>query len=116
MTLFTNVHSLPFGVIDNVLAFVPPWNTKAVGLGRHITAQLLLDANKNDQLSLVYLRKKFVQECLRKNEIYNSLAPSVTGSSVYGDDEAPMKIRRTKITVGEKIRMKAKYHKNTDKV
>ena len=53
-----NVRSLPVGVLGNVLTFIP----------RNDTAQLLVDANNNDTLSLLYLRKKNVIDGPYKTE------------------------------------------------
>lgn len=108
MTSIAQVHSLPFDVIGHVLNFIPPWKTDIIGTKRHDVANILLHAHKNDKLCLVYLRKINFRQGRYNTEVYNSLAPSVTGTNVYGDDDAPMQIQRTKISIGEKLRMKVK--------
>ena len=101
-----NVRSLPVGVLGNVLTFIP----------RNDTAQAIVDANNNDKLSLVYLRKSKVIDSPYKNELYSTLSPSVTGSNSYGDDDSMFQILRDSIPVGEKIRLRHRantlyYHK-----
>jgi len=88
---------LPPGVIGNVLTFIP----------RNETAQLMVDANKENKLVLKYLRKYKVEEGVYKDELFSTLAPSVTGSNMYGDEDSSMKITRSNISVGEKIRARS---------
>ncbi len=103
-SIIEQTRELPPGVIGNVLTFIP----------RNDTAQLLMNANNNDELTLTYLRKYKVfegDEIFRtqkkyKEELYSKLAPSKTGSNLYGDEDSPMKIYRSKISVGEKLKMK----------
>ena len=77
-----------------VLAFIP----------RNETAQLMVDANKKGKLVLKYLRKYKVEEGVYKDELFSTLAPSVTGTNMYGDEDSSMKIIRSNISIGEKIR------------
>ena len=93
---------LPPGVIGNVLKYIP----------RNETAQLMMDAHKQDKLVLKYLRKYKVEEGHYKDDLYSTLAPSVTGSNMYGDDGSTMKIVRSSISVGEKIRMRTEALRN----
>ena len=103
-SIIEQTRELPPGVIGNVLTFIP----------RNDTAQLLMNANNNDELTLTYLRKYKVfegDEIFRtqknyKEELYSKLAPSKTGSNLYGDEDSQMKIYRSKISVGEKLKMK----------
>ena len=91
------VQNLPTGVIGHVLTFIP----------RNDTAQLLMDAFEQDKLTLRYVRKFQIENKKYLEVLYNDLAPSILGTNVFGDDDAPMKIIRTKISMGEKIRMRA---------
>ena len=97
-SIVEQTRALPTGVIGNVLTFIP----------RNETAQLMMDASANDKLVLTYLRKYKVEEGDYKDELYGTLAPSVIASNMYGDDESTMKIIRTRISIGEKLRMKEK--------
>ena len=90
------IHSLPTGVYGHVLTYIP----------RNDTAQLIVNAAKEDKLVLTYLRRfKVVNEDYKEN-LYRELAPSVLGKTTYGDDDAPMTIIRTKLSMGESIRMR----------
>tara|TARA_B110000008_G_scaffold240116_1_gene247248 strand:- start:865 stop:1080 length:216 start_codon:yes stop_codon:yes gene_type:complete len=40
------------------------------------------------------------------------MAPSVTGSNMYGDEDSTMKIIRSRISVGEKIRARSNALRN----
>ena len=91
------VQNLPTGVIGHVLTFIP----------RNDTAQLLMDAFEQDKLTLRYVRKFQIVNKKYLEELYNDIAPSIIGTNIFGDDDAPMKIIRSKISMGEKIRMRA---------
>ena len=67
-----------------------------------------MDANKQDKLVLKYLRKYKVEEGDYKDELYTTMAPSVTGSNMYGDEDSTMKIFRSRISIGEKIKARSK--------
>ena len=101
-SIVEQTRELPPGVLGNVLTFIP----------RNETAQLMVDANKKDKLVLKYLRKYNVDEGVYKDELYTTMAPSVTGSNMYGDEDSSMKIIRSRISVGEKIRMRTKAARN----
>jgi hypothetical protein len=73
---------------------------------RNDTAQLIVNAAKDDKLVLTYLRRYKVENEDYKETLYRELAPSALGKSTYGDDDAPMTIIRTKISVGERVRMR----------
>lgn len=96
-SLIDMIHNLPTGVVGNVLTFIP----------RNDTAQLMVDAAAQDKLNLTYVRKFQIENKLFLDDLYNNIAPSIVGSNVYGDDDAPMNIIRVKISMGEKIRMRA---------
>ena len=96
-SLIDMVRDLPTGVLGHVLTFIP----------RNDTAQLMVEAATQDKLNLTYVRKFQIENKLYLDELYNNIAPSIVGSNVYGDDDAPMKIIRKKISMGEKIRMRA---------
>ncbi len=96
-SLIDMVRDLPTGVLGHVLTFIP----------RNDTAQLMVEAAAQDKLNLTYVRKFQIENKLYLDELYNNIAPSIVGSNVYGDDDAPMKIIRKKISMGEKIRMRA---------
>ena len=96
-SLIDMVRDLPTGVLGHVLTFIP----------RNDTAQLMVEAASQDKLNLTYVRKFQIENKLYLEELYNNIAPSIVGSNVYGDDDAPMKIIRKKISMGEKIRMRA---------
>lgn len=98
------IKELPPELAGYVRTFIP----------RNETAQLMVDANKQDKLVLKYLRKYKVQEGAYKDELFSTLAPSVTCSNMYGDEGSSMKIMRSKISIGEKIRMRAKAQDNLD--
>lgn len=89
------VETLPCGLEGNVLAFLPRSNT----------AQLMVDAYNDGRLKLVYLRKYRVKEGQHKDELYNTIAPSVLGTMSYGDSDSPLKITRSKVSVGEKQKL-----------
>ena len=101
-SIVEQIRELPPGVLGNVLTFIP----------RNETAQLMMDANKQDKLVLKYLRKYKVEEGDYKDDLYATLAPSVTGSNMYGDEDSTMKIIRSRISIGEKIRMRVKAQDN----
>lgn len=101
-SIVEQTRELPPGVLGNVLTFIP----------RNETAQLMVDANKQDKLVLKYLRKYKVDEGVYKDELYTTMAPSVTGSNMYGDEDSTMKIIRSKISVGEKIRARSNALRN----
>ena len=90
------VHSLPTGVVGHVLTYVP----------RHNAAQLIVDAHKNNSLSLVYLRRYKVDEGAYKDDLFGTLAPSVLGRTAYGDENSPMKIHRSRISFGENLKLR----------
>ena len=94
-----NVRSLPVGVLGNVLTFIP----------RNDTAQLLVDANNNDTLSLLYLRKKNVIDGPYKTELYSTLNPSITCSNVYGDNDSSFLIIRRRISIGDNLRLRHRF-------
>jgi len=96
-SLIDMVRDLPTGVLGHVLTFIP----------RNDTAQLMVEAAAQDKLNLTYVRKFQIENKVYLKELYNNIAPSIVGSNVYGDDDAPMKIIRAKISMGEKIRMRA---------
>ena len=95
-SLIKMVHSLPEGVYGHVLTFIP----------RNDTAQLIVNAASEDKLVLTYLRRYKVVNEDYKETLYRELAPSVLGKTTYGDDEASMTIIRTKISVGERLRLR----------
>ncbi len=98
MTSFVNmVRDLPTGVLGHVLTYIP----------RNDTAQLMVDAAAQDKLKLTYVRKFQIDNKFYLDILYNEIAPSIIGTNVYGDEDAPMKIIRDKISVGEKIRMRS---------
>jgi len=97
VSLIDMVRDLPTGVLGHVLTFIP----------RNDTAQLMVEAAAQDKLNLTYVRKFQIENKVYLKELYNNIAPSIVGSNVYGDDDAPMKIIRAKISMGEKIRMRA---------
>lgn len=101
-SLVEKIKELPPGVLGNVLTFIP----------RNDTAQLIVEANKANKLVLKYLRKYKVKEGAYKDELFSTLAPSVTCSNMYGDEGSSMKIMRSKISIGEKIRMRVKAQDN----
>jgi hypothetical protein len=88
--------SLPEGVYGHVMSFIP----------RNDTAQLIVNAASEDKLVLRYLRRYQVVNEDYKETLYRELAPSALGKSTYGDDDAPMTIIRTKISVGERLRLR----------
>lgn len=89
------IETLPYGVSGNVLSFLPKSNT----------AQLMVDASNEGKLNLVYLRKYRVKDGPHKEELYNTIAPSVLGCMNYGDADSPMKITRSKVSVEEKKKL-----------
>ena len=101
-SIVEQTRELPPGVLGNVLTFIP----------RNETAQLMVDANKQDKLVLKYLRKYNVEEGVYKDELFSTFAPSVTGSNMYGDEDSSMKIIRSNISIGEKIRMRTNALRN----
>ena len=113
-SIIEQTRELPPGVIGNVLTFIP----------RNDTAQLLMNANNNDELTLTYLRRYKVfggDEIFRtqknyKIELYSKLAPSKTGTNLYGDKDSPMKIYRSKISMIEieKLEIWLKTSKNSN--
>ena len=90
---------IPEVLVQEIREFMP----------RHETAQILIDANNADKLKL-----KYVGMCLNdKNpsckwsaKERRKFAPSIVESTLYGDDDAPMSIMRTNLTVGEKVRLR----------
>ena len=92
---------IPEVLVQEIREFMP----------RHETAQILIDANNADKLKL-----KYVGMCLNdKNpsckwsaKERRKFAPSIVESTLYGDDDAPMSIMRTNLTVGEKVRLRTK--------
>ena len=96
ISLINMVRDLPTGVLGHVITFIP----------RNDTAQLMVDAAAQDKLLLTYVRKFQIHNESYLEELYNYLSPSIIGSNVYGDENAPMKIIRRNITMGEKIRMR----------
>ena len=92
------IEKLPYGVSGIVIAFLPRSNT----------AQLILDASNEGKLNLVYLRKYKVKDGPQKDELYNTIAPSVLGCMKYGDADSPMKITRSKVSVEEKKKLGVK--------
>ena len=92
------IEKLPYGASGNVFAFLPRSNT----------AQLIVDASNEGKLHLVYLRKYRVKDGAHKDELYNTIAPSVLGCMNYGDTDSPMKITRSKISPGEKMKLGVK--------
>ena len=93
--------SLPEGVYGHVMSFIP----------RNDTAQLIVNAASEDKLVLRYLRRYQVVNEDYKETLYRELAPSALGKSTYGDDDAPMTIIRTKISVGERLRLRTMSEK-----
>lgn len=72
---------------------------------RHEAAHLLYDAWKKDKLFLKYVRRYMIRNSLiNKDDIYENLAPSVCHSTVYGDEDSPMSIIRTHISLRERVR------------
>ena len=102
-SIVEQTRELPPGVLGNVLTFIP----------RNETAQLMMDANKQDKLVLKYLRKYKVEEGDYKDDLYSTMAPSVTGSNMYGDEDSTMKIIRSRISIGEKIRARSNALRNS---
>ena len=75
---------------------------------RHKNAQLLLDAFKSDKLTLKYVAwMKGESAASYKRVLYErrKIAPSAIKSNVYGDEDSPMFIIRSPLSMGEKIRM-----------
>ena len=96
ISLITRVRNLPEGVLGCVISYIPP----------NKTAQIIRDAWNNDNLKLKYLRRYEVNNKNHYVQIFNCLAPTVCGSTVYGDvDGDGMCIIRTKISIGEKVRL-----------
>ena len=100
-SLISSIHALPDDVIGHVLTYTP----------RHDTAQILWDAWKEDALCLKYLRRYRVPNNAHKDEIFGHLAPSVCGATVYGDEDAPMCIIRTHISVAERVKLRVRIQK-----
>jgi len=100
-SFISSIHALPDEVIGHVLTYTP----------RHDTAQILWDASQTDGLRLKYLRRYRVPNDAHKDEIFAHLAPSVCGATVYGDEDAPMCIIRTNISVGECVRFRVLIEK-----
>ena len=97
---------------DTKLAFeIPEVLVKEIRefMPRHEMAQLLIDANNTDKLKLKYVgwtdTDKFPSHKHSLKE-RKEFAPSVINSTLYGDDDAPMSIMRTNLTVGEKVRLR----------
>ena len=67
-SIVEQTRELPPGVLGNVLTFIP----------RNETAQLMVDANKKEKLVLKYVRKYKIEEGVYKDELFSTLAPSVT--------------------------------------
>jgi len=101
-SIVEQTRELPPGVIGNVLTFIP----------RNDTAQLMVDANKKEKLVLKYVRKHKIEEGVYKDELFSTLAPSVTWSNMYGDEDSDMKIIRSRISKAEKIRMRTNALRN----
>ena len=101
-SIVEKIRDLPPGVLGNVLTFIP----------RNETAQLMMDAHKQNKLELKYLRKYKVKEGDYKDDLYDTIAPSVTGSNMYGDEDSTMKIIRSRISLGEKIRARSNALRN----
>jgi len=100
--------------IEQIMELLPSdvyWNVRQY-LG-HETAQLMMDAHKQDKLVLKYLRKYKVEEGDYKDDLYATMAPSVTGSNMYGDEDSTMKIFRSSISIGEKIRARSNALRNS---
>ena len=95
ISIVEKARRLPEGVRGNILTFIP----------RNETAQLMIDANNKDMLLLRYLHYNKVKEGNYKNELFNKLAPSIIGSTQYGDESSLLNIIRTKISIGENIRL-----------
>ena len=92
----TRIHQLPTGVIGHVLTYIP----------RNDTAQIIRDAWKNGGLVLNYVRRYQIHCEKHRSELFDHLAPSVCGTNFYGDlDGNNMVIIRSKISIGEKIRL-----------
>lgn len=104
-SLIDMVRDLPTGVLGHVLTYIP----------RNDTAQLMVDAAAQDKLKLTYVRKFQIENKVYLDELYNNIAPSIIGSNVYGDDDAVMKIFRIRISMGEKIRMRAISQRQIEK-
>ena len=96
-SLISMIHSLPDGVVGHVLTYIP----------RNDTAQLIVNASREDKLVLTYLRKYKVTNDEYRERLYREIAPSVIGTSEYGGGDAPMRIIRQKVSVGERIRMRS---------
>ena len=92
-SLIQSIHDLPTGVVGHVLTYVP----------RNDTAQIMHDACKADKLKLRYVRR---MEMVSKEYIYDTLAPSVCGSTMYGDEYSGMMIIRTHISMGERVKLR----------
>ena len=76
---------------------------------RHDNAELLLDAFKSDKLTLKYVgwtKGKSAPSYKRAFPERRKIAPSAIKSNVYGDEDAPMFILRSTLSMGEKIRMR----------
>ena len=95
-SFISQVHALPSGVIGHVLTTYIP---------RNDTAQLVHDAWRRGDLHLKYLRGLQISNSDLNAEMFSGLAPSICGSNVYGDDDAPMVIIRNHISVGERARL-----------
>ncbi len=89
-----SIHDLPIGVLGHVLTYVP----------RNDTAQIMHDASKSDKLKLRYVRRFLMTGKIER--IYQTLAPSVCRSTMYGDEDSSMVIIRTHISMGERVKLR----------
>ena len=76
---------------------------------RHDNAGLLLDAFKSDKLTLKYVgwtKGKDAASYSRALSERREIAPSTIKSTTYGDEDSAMFIRRSPISMGEKLRLR----------
>ena len=89
--LMNNINNLPEEIVRKIMLYRP----------RNETAELIIQANTQDKFRLNYVNKS-----KSVNEVWNTLRPIKTGSNTYGDEDAPMKLIRANISLGEKKRIR----------
>lgn len=85
------MNELPEEIVRKIMLYRP----------RNDTAELIIHANTQDKFRLNYVIKSKSVE-----EVWNTLRPLKTGSNTYGDEDAPMHLIRTNISLGEKMRIR----------
>jgi len=86
-----NIDKLPEEIVRKIMLYRP----------RNISAELIIQANREDKFRLNYLNKS-----KSVTEVWNTLRPLKTGSNTYGDEDSPMKLIRANISLGEKKRIR----------